>query len=105
MNIPPSISLWMGNQIPSHFRKAIGFPDLDSSADATIAPEIRGVIYVFVAHVPASVLANPVYKEADWQGENSGWIREGECGLFGTNAIGTFPHPEGDGILIVGSAV
>ena len=60
---------------------------------------------VFVAHVPVAILANPVYKQGNWQAENSGWMRDGESGLFGTNALSVHPHPEGDGILIVGIAV
>jgi hypothetical protein len=91
----PHIRLWMGNNFPVRYRKAVGLPEVDP----------QGVIIVFVAHVPAAVLANPVYKQGNWQSENSGWRREGECGLFGTNALSVHPHPEGDGILILGSAV
>ena len=57
------------------------------------------------AHVPSAVLANPVYKQGNWQGENSGWMRDGGSGLFGTNTLSVHPHPEGDGILIVGIAI
>jgi hypothetical protein len=32
-------------------------------------------------------------------------MREGELGLFGVNALDTVPHPDGDGLLIVGSWV
>jgi hypothetical protein len=105
MDAFPSIRLWMGNSIPAKFRPTIGLPELDGSEDEAVAPEIQGVIIVFVAHVPSAVLANPVYKHGNWQGENSGWMREGESGLFGTNALSVHPHPDGDGILIVGSAV
>ena len=105
MDVFPQIRLWMGNNIPLRLRKAIGLPEFDPSDDETVAPEIRGVIVVFVAHVPAAVLANPVYKQGNWQSENSGWMREGESGLLGTNALSVHLHPEGDGILIVGSAV
>ena len=105
MESPPQIHLWMGNNVPAHLRKVIGLPDLSGSEDPALAPEIKGAIIVFVAHVPGLVLNNPVYKEANCQSENSGWMREGECGLFGAIAIRTEPHPEGDGILLIGSAV
>ena len=105
MGSSPHIQLWMGNNIPAHIRSVIGLPDLDGSEDANVAPEVEGVITIFVAHVPSSVVDNPVYKQGNWEGENSGWMREGECGLFGSNALSVHPHPEGDGVLIVGSAM
>lgn len=101
----PRIMLWMGNGIPADFRKTIGLPGRDEFGDETIAPEVQGGSVVFVAHVPSAVLANPVYQQANWQGENTGWMREGENGLFGTNAMIVRPHPEGDGILIAGLAM
>lgn len=104
MGALPHIRLWMGNNIPARFRKTIGLPEFAPSSDVSVAPEIQGAIIVFVAHVPAAVHSNPVYKQGNWQAENSGWMREGESGLLGTNALSVFPHPEGDGILIVGIA-
>jgi hypothetical protein len=105
MDALTDIQVWMGNNIPARIRKAIGLPEFDSSEDVSVAAELQGVTIVFVAHVPSLVLSNPVYRQANWQAENSGWMREGECGLFGTNALSIHPHPEGDGILIVGGAV
>jgi hypothetical protein len=60
---------------------------------------------VFVAHVPAAMMADRTYRVSNGESGLEGWIREGELGLFGVNALDTFPHPDGDGILIVGSCV
>lgn len=95
----------MGNDVPQQFRRLEGLRDLASLDEGEGAIESNGVIVVFVAHVPAAILASPVYRQANRASENSGWMREGECGLFGTNTLNVYPHPDGDGVLIVGSAV
>jgi hypothetical protein len=89
----PHIRLWMPEYVPVRFRRLIPFAN-DS-----------GVLVMFVAHVPAEVLASKTYQECESNPHINGWIREGELGLFGTNALNTIPHPDGDGILIVGSCV
>jgi hypothetical protein len=99
------IRVWMGNNVPAQFRQLGRLRDF-APLDGENGPiEHNGIIVVFVAHVPAAVLVSPVYQQGNWGGENSGWMREGECGLFGTNALDVYPHPDGDGILIVGSCV
>jgi hypothetical protein len=60
---------------------------------------------VFVAHVPAAILADRTYKTCNGDSGTDGWIRDGELGLFGVNALDSLPHPDGDGILLVGSCV
>jgi hypothetical protein len=60
---------------------------------------------MFVAHVPAAMLADPVYRLCNGGSGTDGWIREGELGLFGINALDTVPHPDGDGVFVVGSCV
>jgi len=97
MNGEPHIKLWMPEDVPVRFRKLITIDDS------------TGVLVLFVAHVPAAVLAGKTYQDlqrtyADEWGSN-GWLRSGELGLFGTNAIDEIPHPDGDGILIYGSCV
>lgn len=105
MNTSTQISLWMGNHIPAHFRQAVGLSDINQSVDENGAPCLQGRVIVFVAKVPSEVLESSVYRRANWQSEHSGWMPEGECGLFGVNALNTYPCPDGDGILIVGSSV
>lgn len=97
MNNQPYIKLWMPEDVPQRFRELISIDD------------DTGVIVLFVAHVPAAVLAGKTYQDlqrtyADEWGSN-GWLRSGELGLFGTNALNEIPHPDGDGILLVGSCV
>jgi hypothetical protein len=60
---------------------------------------------VFVARVPAAVVAGRTYRQCNGESGIEGWMREGECGLFGTNALDIYPDPDDDGILIVGSCV
>jgi hypothetical protein len=55
--------------------------------------------------VPSVVLVGETYKECQNNPHINGWMREGELGLFGTNALNIISHPEGDGILLVGSCV
>jgi hypothetical protein len=64
-----------------------------------------GAVTVFVAHVPAAILSNPEYQRCNRESATSGWMEEGMLSLFGTNSISAVPHPDGDGILIIGSAV
>jgi hypothetical protein len=60
---------------------------------------------VFVAHVPAALLAGPEYGRCAGPTGLDGGMREGESGLFGTNAMRVVPHPDGDGLLVIGTAV
>jgi hypothetical protein len=60
---------------------------------------------VFVAHIPAAMLADPTYRACNGESGIDGWIKEGELGLFGVNALDTLPDPDGDGLLLVGSWV
>lgn len=98
------VKIWMGSDIPARFRQLDGLRHFVSQGEGE-AIEYRGVIVVFVAHVPASVSASPVYRMANWPTEIAGWLRDGEGGLFGTNALAVIPHPNGDGVLLVGTAV
>ena len=88
------IRVWMRDSVPERLRRAI--PLFDEAAAVT--PE-------FVAHVPAAIVAGRAYRRWNKKTGAEGWMREGELGLFGTNALDTYPHPDGDGILIVGSCV
>jgi hypothetical protein len=87
------IRIWMPEDIPEEFLALVPF-DTES-----------GVIVMFFAHVPSAVLAGKTYRECQNSPHINGWMREGELGLFGTNALNSIPHPEGDGILLVGSCV
>ena len=89
----PYVRLWMPEHLPARLRDLVPFS------------EDSGVKIMFVAHVPAAVLACKTYQECEQNPYINGWMREGELGLFGTNALNTIPHPDGDGILIVGSCV
>ena len=60
---------------------------------------------VFVAHVPEALLSIRTYRLANGETGADGRMFPGELGLFGINAIDQFPHPTGDGIIIVGSCV
>ena len=87
------IRVWMRDSVPERFRHLCP------------AEEVRGVITLFVAHVPASVLTGPTYRECSAVAGFNGWMPEGVLGLFGTNALDTHPHPDRDGVLLVGSCV
>lgn len=89
-----TIRIWMGNDLPVGIRLAVD----QFAHDA-------GVIVVFVAHVPAALVANEMYRRCNPAGSLEGWMREGECGLFGINALDTISHPDGNGDLLVGSCV
>src|SRR5262245_30581834 len=56
------------------------------------------------AHVPAAMLADRANQACNGESGSNGWMREGAPGLFGINALDTVPHPDGDGLLIIGSA-
>jgi hypothetical protein len=93
LNEPACIRIWTRDSIPEPFRHLI--PSVEDT----------GIFAIFVAHVPAAVLTEPTYRLCNGESAIAGWIREGESGLFGSNAMNTYPHPDGDGILIVGSCV
>jgi hypothetical protein len=88
------IRVWVRDSVPERFRGLV--PEDDGRS---------GVLVLFVAHVPAAVLAGPTYRRCNGASGVEGWMREGESGLFGANALDTYPHPDGDGILVVGSCV
>lgn len=89
-----SIRVWVPESVPERFRH---FVPQDEGRS--------GVYVLFVAHVPAAVLVSRTYRECDANSRIGVWMREGELGLFGTNAYDTYPHPDGDGILVVGSCI
>lgn len=89
----PHIKLWMPEHSPDRLKSLILFD------------EESGTIVMFAAHAPAAVFVGKSYQEYHSNPFINGWIREGELGLFGTNALDVIPHPEGDGILVVGSCV
>jgi hypothetical protein len=85
------IRIWTRETVPDRFRHLLAFAD---------DGEIENAVYI--AHVPAAMMADRIYRETC--GESGlDWIFRRGCGPFGTNAIDTSPHPDGDGILIVGS--
>ena len=97
MTDEPHIKLWMPENLPERYRELVTIDDES------------GVIVLFVAHVPSSVLAGRTYQSlertyADSEGFGC-WLRPGELGLFGTNAIDSIPLPDGDGLLLIGSCV
>lgn len=49
------------------------------------------------------MLADRAYRACNGESGTDWWMREGELGLFGVNALDTVRHPDGDGLLIVGS--
>jgi hypothetical protein len=88
------IKVWMPDSVPERLQQAAG-----------LLEEKDGVSTEFVAHVPAAILATKAYRRWNKKSGAEGWMAEGEIGLFGTNALDVYPHPDGDGILIVGSCV
>lgn len=90
------IRVWLRDAIPEPYRRAarIPFPD-----------EEDGVLTVYVAHVPAALLASDTYHRCNASSGTEGWLPDGLGGFMGTNAVRSVPHPDGDGVLIVGSAV
>jgi hypothetical protein len=88
------IRIWTRHSIPPRFANLARLAD-DGEIENT----------QFVAHVPAAMLADLAYRACTGESGTDGWIREGELGLFGVNALDTVPHPDGDGVLLVGSWV
>ncbi|MBN9524006.1 hypothetical protein J0H58_36765 [bacterium] len=87
------IRVWVRDEVPERF------------SHLCPADEVRGVIALYLAHVPAAVLASPTYRRCNGPSGTDGWLPDGMLGLFGTNALNTHPHPDGDGVLIVGCCV
>jgi hypothetical protein len=88
------IRIWTRDTIPARFAHLARLAD-DGEIENT----------VFVAHVPAAMIGDRTYRVCNGDSGTDGWIREGELGLFGINALNTIPHPDSDGVLIVGSIV
>jgi hypothetical protein len=86
------IRIWTRDTIPERFAHLARLAD-DGEVQNT----------VFVAHVPAAMLADPTYRVSNGQSGTDGWMREGELGPFGVNALDIVPHPDGDGVFLVGS--
>ena len=93
MDEAPCIRVWVLDAVPERFRHLCP-PD-----------DVCGVIALYLAHVPATVLEGRTYRECNGASGTDGWLPDGMLGLFGTNALNTHPHPDGDGVLIVGSCV
>ncbi|MFO0950497.1 MAG: hypothetical protein U0835_04970 [Isosphaeraceae bacterium] len=94
----------MGDEIPAQFRTLPWLRDLAPGEDEAGALSDEGRIAVFLAHVPAPVRSGPVYQRANMGPDHEGWMPEGQCGLFGINALEVHDHPDGDGVLILGLA-
>ena len=88
------IRIWTRHTVPQRFAHLARLAD-DGEVENTM----------FVAHVPAAMLADRAYRACNGESGTDGWMREGELGLFGVNALDTVPHPDGDGLLVVGSWV
>ena len=84
------IRVWLRDAVPERFRYLIPLNDYDN---------------IFLAHVPTKVLADQTYRACNGVSGIEGWMPEGMLGLFGINALTPHPHPEGDGLLLVGSQV
>src|ERR1700733_15141799 len=80
------IRIWTRSTVPEQFQPLARLLD-DGEFENTM----------FVAHVPAAMLADRTYRVCNGESGTDGWIREGELGLFGVNALDTVPHPDGDG--------
>jgi len=91
-----SIRIWLRDRIPSDIRACLGLPDAEHEG---------AEIIVFVAHVSQDVVGGPEYSRCAGPTGIEGWMGEGVSGLFGTNAVRAVQHPDGNGVLIVGTAV
>ena len=56
---------------------------------------------LFLAHVPAAVLADSDSRRCSGDSGTDGWMAEGELWLFGIDALRVFPHPQGDVKLVI----
>lgn len=86
------IRIWTRHTIPERFAHLARYAD-DGEVENT----------KFVAHVPEGMLGDVVYQECNGESGLDGWIQEGQLGVFRVNALNTMRHPDGDGVLIVGS--
>ena len=88
------IQIWPRDQVPSELSEFRTYAD-DGEIENT----------VFVAHVPATVLQDRLYRLANGETGLDSWIYPGDLGLLGVNAIDKLPHPNGDGIIVIGSCI
>jgi hypothetical protein len=88
------IRIWMRHTIPDRFAHFARLMD-DGEVETTM----------FVPHVPAAMLTDPAYRVCNGESGTDAWMREGELGLFAVNTLDTVPHPDGDGVFLVGSCV
>ena len=86
------IRIWTRYTIPRQLARFASLMD-DEDVEST----------VFVAHVPAAMLADRAYRMCNGDSEIDGWMPDGDLGFFGCNALDTAPHPDGDGIILIGS--
>ncbi len=88
------IRIWTRDNVPPRYRGyATHYDD----------GEIENTVYV--AHVPAAVLADRLLKQCVSVSGPNGYLWWASQGLFGTNCMDTFPDPDGDGIIVVGGWV
>src|SRR5690349_1882875 len=99
MNESVCIRIWTRDTVPEQFRHLATYAD-DTDGDGGVLEYTK-----FVAHVPAKMLSDRTYEYFNGESGDEGWMYPGGPGWFGINALDTFPHPDGDGILIVGSAI
>ena len=91
MDDGPCIRVWLRESVPERYRRFASLYDHE---------EVEFTIYV--AHVPAAVIAAKVTQTCIEVSGSEGYLWWESRGLFGTNCLDTFPEPEGDGIIVVG---
>jgi hypothetical protein len=90
----PCISVWLRDDVPERYRQFATFYDHE------------GIEFtVYVAHVPAAVLADRITRQCEEVNGANSYLWWGTGGLFGTNCLDTIPEPSGDGIIVVGGCI
>ena len=92
MSESPCIRVWTRDHVPDRYKRFATLHD-DGEVQNT----------VFVAHIPAKVLEDRIYRQAEGLGEGESWGWWDGRGLFGTNSVDRFPDPDGDGVIVVGA--
>ena len=88
------IRIWTRATVPERFAHLARYAD-DGEVQNTM----------FVAHVPAEMLKDRTYRIANGESGTEGWLREGNSACLARTRSMCSPHPDGDGVLIVGSCV